>query len=92
MMHNRYDLAYQLLQAGTDFRLKDMHGYDLVYRVVSSDFRPGTEGWPWREKLIDFLVEKRADFSAVEKLLAVRDPKKLDIWNKHMAERAKAKK
>ncbi len=56
LMHNRYDLAYRLLESGADWRIKDKKGRDVMYDVIISEFKPGTEGWGWREKFIDLLL------------------------------------
>jgi ankyrin repeat protein len=87
MAHNRYDMACRLLEAGADYRIKDKRERDLAYYVITSKFQPGTEGWPWREKLIDILAEKNADFGPSEAKVAAEWPEAFERWQAYLGDR-----
>lgn len=53
-----YELVYDLLQRGADYRLKTAAGRDLAYFISSRAIAPNSEAYIWREKVMEFLRSK----------------------------------
>jgi len=54
---NQYDVVYELLSAGANFRLKDKWGYDIRYSVDGSEklMNKSGEAGIWLQKTVNFL-------------------------------------
>ena len=64
-MENKYDMVYDLLEAGADPSIIDKWGKTLVYFIGTSRTAPATEDYQWRSKVVDFLKAKGIDVPKV---------------------------
>ncbi|HQU45655.1 MAG TPA: hypothetical protein PK867_22770, partial [Pirellulales bacterium] len=87
---NAFDTVYRLLEAGADHRARNIFGNDLAYVIVEDvRVRPDQELGRWREKVIEWLVNKGVSFRDVERRLE-REPserEQLSRWAKEQEER-----
>jgi hypothetical protein len=68
-----YAVVHALLEAGADYRLRNNIGRDVLSDIVESAAPPGGEVSEWREKVIEWLVDKGADFRDAEYWAQRRD-------------------
>jgi ankyrin repeat protein len=54
---NQYEVVYMLLQAGADYKQKDHSGTTVVWAIEHNNIDPQSDGFKWRQKVIDFLRE-----------------------------------
>ena len=65
-----YDIVYQLLEAGADYRIKDNYGSDLAYVAIERTVPPNSEMARYREKVLKFLAKKGVDLEPARKKVA----------------------
>jgi ankyrin repeat protein len=58
---NRYDMAYALLEAGADPKIKNQSGYTMLRPIQRNNTDPESEQYQWRAKVIDLLKAKGID-------------------------------
>jgi ankyrin repeat protein len=58
-MCNRYDLAYEMLQAGADPTIKNKWGKGIEYFINQSKGRTTPEVSQWRDKVVELLHQKQ---------------------------------
>lgn len=84
------EVAYLILSAGADLDPVNENGDNIVYTVISHEFKH-PEAKRWSEQVLDLLRKKGADFSAAEKRLAILDPKRFRRWKEEQAARTDPK-
>jgi uncharacterized protein len=55
---NAFDIVYDLLIKGADPTLKDNTGNTIVWSIKNNRISPESEGYKWREKVVELLKEK----------------------------------
>lgn len=55
---NQFDIVYYLLEQGADYKLKNKFGNTIVYDVEMNNIDPTSQGYIWRQKVIEYLHSK----------------------------------
>ena len=89
---NAFQIVHYLLEAGANYRLRNIYGRDLAQIVVEEvRVRPDQELGRWREKVVDWLADHGVGFHEVENKLKHRRSaaKALSRWQGEQQERWK---
>ena len=65
-----FQIAYRLLEAGADYRIKNNYGDDIAFAALWWGGDPKSEQGQWREKVIRLLEKKGADLESARKRVA----------------------
>lgn len=55
---NQFDIVYYLLEQGADYKLKNKFGNTIVYDIEMNNIDPKSQGYTWRQKVIEYLRSK----------------------------------